>query len=76
MADGLRKNGINAETDLMMRSVKAQMKYADKIGARYTMVIGDSELEAGSADLRNMANGESVKADINNIDALTDILKI
>lgn len=75
IADGLRKNGINVETDLMARSVKAQMKYADKIGARYTMVLGDSELETGSADLRNMALGEASKIDISDIEALTTILR-
>ena len=47
-----------AETDLMERSLKAQLKYANKIGARYTMVIGDSELAAGAARLKNMDTGE------------------
>ena len=42
----------------MNRSLKAQLKYADKIGARYTMVIGDSELEAGKARLKDMDTGE------------------
>ena len=45
MAADLRTDGFYAETDLMNRSLKAQLKYANKIGARYTMVIGDSELE-------------------------------
>ncbi|MBQ6907541.1 MAG: histidine--tRNA ligase, partial [Clostridia bacterium] len=40
----LRKNGICAEKDLLSRSLKAQMKYADKIGAKYTAVIGDDEI--------------------------------
>ena len=74
-AFALRKNGIKAETDLMSRSVKAQMKYADKTGARFTAVIGDEELEKGEADLRNMENGETVKADFRNISELTAILK-
>ncbi len=76
IADGLRKNGVNVETDLMLRSVKAQMKYADKLGARYTAVIGDSELETGKAELRDMSCGETKVVDINDIEALTAILKI
>ena len=42
----LRREGYAVQCDLMGRSVKAQMKYANKIGALYSMVLGDSE--AGS----------------------------
>ena len=55
----LRREGIAAEFDLVGRSVKAQMKYANKLGAKYTMVLGDSELEAGTAQLKNMETGEA-----------------
>ena len=55
----LRREGIAAEFDLVGRSVKAQMKYANKLGAKYTMVLGDSELEAGTAQLKNMESGEA-----------------
>ncbi|MGN0989615.1 MAG: histidine--tRNA ligase [Eubacteriales bacterium] len=58
LASGLRDAGISAETDIMARSLKAQMKYADKIGARYTVVLGDDEVAAGKATLKNMENGE------------------
>ena len=58
MAADLRTDGFYTETDLMNRSLKAQLKYANKIGARYTMVIGDSELEAGKARLKDMDSGE------------------
>ncbi len=53
----LRTEGFAAETDLMGRSLKAQMKYADKLGAAYTLVIGDSELEQGIGKLKNMKTG-------------------
>ena len=53
-----RRRGIAAERDLCDRGLKAQMKYADKIGARYTMVIGEDELNSGTAQLKNMATGE------------------
>ena len=56
----LRGQGISAEYDLNARSVKAQMKYADKIGAKYTVVIGDDEIAQGSYPVKNMQNGETV----------------
>jgi histidyl-tRNA synthetase len=59
LASELRLNGINAEVDLMERSVKAQFKYADKIGAKYVAVIGGNELAEGKANVKCMANGES-----------------
>ena len=42
----------------MNRSLKAQMKYANKIGAAFVVVIGDNELEAGTAKLKNMETGD------------------
>lgn len=54
---GLRRAGIHAERDTTGRSLKAQMKYADKLGCRYTLIIGDNELDAGRAELRCMADG-------------------
>ncbi len=56
----LRASGVFAETDHMERSIKAQFKYADKIGAKFVAVIGSSELENGGMNVKNMANGESV----------------
>ena len=54
----VRSEGFTAECDIVGRSLKAQMKYADKIGARFTMVLGDNELDTGAARLKNMATGE------------------
>ncbi|MBR6742355.1 MAG: histidine--tRNA ligase [Clostridia bacterium] len=58
LTHGLRKLGIYAECDVMGRSLKSQMKYADKLGARNTLIIGSGELESGKAMLRNMNSGE------------------
>lgn len=55
----LREEGFEVETDLMGRSLKAQMKYADKLGARFTMVLGEEELKTGRARLKDMSGGES-----------------
>ena len=54
----LRRAGIIAETDHMGRGIKAQFKYADKIGARFVAVIGSDELKKGAAKVKNMANAE------------------
>ena len=58
MASALRSEGFAVQCDLMGRSVKAQMKYANKLGARYRMVLGDNELTEGHAALKAMATGE------------------
>lgn len=54
----LRDRGIATETDLMNRSLKAQMKQASRSGAAYALVIGDDEAAAGSGRLRDLASGE------------------
>jgi histidyl-tRNA synthetase len=53
----LRKTGIPVERDLMGRSLKAQMKYASKINARYVAVIGTDEINSGTVKLRAMDTG-------------------
>lgn len=67
----LRTVGIPCEKDIMGRSVKAQMKYANKINARYVIILGDSEVESGKVELKNMTTGET--KDIH-IDTLVDRL--
>ncbi len=59
LAEELRRAGLSCETDLLDRSLKAQMKYADKIGARFVAVIGESELEEGVVQLKDMAKSTS-----------------
>ena len=58
----LRRDGYYAECDTMDRSVKAQMKYANKLGARLSAILGESELAAGRLILKDMATGETVEA--------------
>lgn len=65
----LRTNGICAECDHMNRSVKAQMKYADKCGAKFVAVIGESEISSGECNVKRMSDGISVAV------KLTDILQ-
>lgn len=54
----VRDTSLIAECDIVGRSLRAQMKYADKIGAKFSMVIGDSEIAENKAVLKNMATGE------------------
>ena len=58
ITERLRREGKFCECDVVGRSLKAQMKYANKLGAKYTLIIGDSEIDAGVAQLRDMESGE------------------
>ncbi|MCH5193327.1 MAG: histidine--tRNA ligase [Oscillospiraceae bacterium] len=58
LANALRSEGYSAQFDTMNRGLKPQMKYANKIGATFTLVLGDNELETGAAKLKNMDSGE------------------
>ena len=64
IVERLRREGVYAECDLVGRSLKAQMKYADKIGAEYTLILGESELEAGRAHVRCMADGSQREVEL------------
>lgn len=63
----LRAGGISAQTDVVGRSLKAQMKFADKIGAKYTMVLGDDEIASGKAKVKNMDSGEATEMELSEI---------
>lgn len=64
----LRAKGVAAETDHAGRSLKAQMKYADKIGAENVIVLGDSELESGEAEIKRMNDGEKRKVSLDRLE--------
>ena len=53
----LRNDGLKAQTDICARGLKAQMKYANKIGAKFSMVLGDDEISSGKAKLKDMEKG-------------------
>lgn len=69
IVDGLRRRGIIVETDYMDRSVKAQMKYANKLGAKKTVIIGTQELEDNRAKVKDMETGEQVEVRLDEIAA-------
>ena len=53
----MRAQGISADFDMIGRGLKAQMRYADKLKARYVAIIGDDELARGAVALKDMASG-------------------
>ncbi len=64
ITERLRRSGVFCECDVVGRSLKAQMKYANKIGAAYTLILGDSEIECGKAQLRNMSDGTQSEVEL------------
>ncbi|OFQ99116.1 histidine--tRNA ligase [Staphylococcus sp. HMSC066C03] len=59
LLNDLRKNDVKADKDYLNRKIKGQMKQADRLNAKYTIVIGDQELENNSIAIKNMTTGES-----------------
>ncbi|HHU42750.1 MAG: histidine--tRNA ligase [Bacillota bacterium] len=69
IAMALRRNNISAETDYMGRSLKAQMKYADKKGYEYVLVLGEDEIIKGKGVLKNMRHkGQDREIDLSQIE--------
>ena len=64
IAEDLRRKGIRAESDIVGRSLKAQMKYANKTGAHYTLMLGDNELASGRANLRDMTQSTQTEIEL------------
>ena len=63
----LRKKGFVVEQSFGDRALKGAMKAADKSGARFAIVIGDAELNSGSAELKNMATGETASVTLSGL---------
>ncbi len=61
LVNELRGKGFIVETDYLDKSVKAQMKYANKIGARKTFILGDEELARQLVSVKDMETGETVE---------------
>ncbi|HCW03661.1 MAG TPA: histidine--tRNA ligase [Clostridium sp.] len=74
LAFELRKRGVKSDCDHMGRSVRAQMKYANKIGAKYSLILGEDELEKKVARLKNMEDGSTTDINIEDYEAITTII--
>jgi len=64
----LRQAGVPAEWDVMERSVKAQMRYADKLGVEYSLILGDDEMESGRVTVKDMRTGEKMEVEIDGLE--------
>lgn len=67
LVKSLRENGVIAELDHMERGIKAQFKYADKIGAKYVGVIGSDEIEKGIIKIKNMSDGQETEVSFDKV---------
>lgn len=75
ISSSLRFDGFEVQTDICSRGLKAQMKFADKIGAKFSMVLGDNELQNNKAVIKNMATGDTSEAALDNIsDKLSSLI--
>ena len=61
IAKDMREEGFSCLYDINGRGLRAQMKYADKLGAKFTVVLGDNEVSEGIAKLKNMQTGEETE---------------
>ncbi len=73
LLNSLRNSDIKCETDFLNRSVKSQMKEANKLNSRYAVVIGDNELKNNSFQLKKMSDGNEIN--ITDFENLIEYLK-
>lgn len=66
LCTALRSDGFEAQCDVCGRGLKAQMKYADKIGALYSAVLGDNEICENKCNIKNMKTGETKEISLDN----------
>ena len=68
ISSDLRASGYSVNIDTVGRSIKAQMKYANKINSEFTIVIGDNELESGKAMLKSMQDGTQTEVELDSFE--------
>ena len=64
LAKGLRESSFITQCDTMDRSLKSQMKYANKLGAKFVLVLGDDEVSTNKAKIKNMQTGEETEINL------------
>lgn len=67
LISSFRLKGISADMDYLMRKMKAQMKSADRLQAKFVVIIGETELEQGVVVVKQMETGNQEKVEINEI---------
>src|SRR5699024_12550473 len=63
----LRLNGIQADKDYQSRKIKAQLKAADRLKAKYVLILGDDELQKGIVNVRTMETGEQTEVPLSDL---------
>ena len=75
IASRLRRAGVNSDYDYLQRSVKAQMREANKFNARFALFVGGEEFEQGKLNLKNMESGEQQIFPLNDINQIVNHIK-
>lgn len=75
IATQLRNFNLNVEYDYLSRSVKAQMREANKLNSKYVLFLGGDEYSKGEAQLKNMQSGEQQIINFSNIDSITSLIE-
>ena len=71
----LRNMGASVEFDSMDRSLKSQMKYANKLSAKFVMILGSSEIETGKAKLKDMGASNEIDVSLDELDKIYKIIR-
>ena len=75
IVNALREKGIKCECNHMERSVKAQMKYANKIESYYTIILGENEIQSRAAKIKRMSDGEQFEIKLDNLEEVFNIIR-
>ena len=75
IASGLRRAGVNSDYDYLLRSVKAQMREANRYKARFALFVGGEEFEQGKLNLKNMESGEQQNIPLDDINQIINLIK-
>ena len=75
IASGLRRAGVNIDYDYLQRSVKAQMREANKFNARFALFVGGEEFEQGKLNLKNMESGEQQICPLDDLNEIVNHIK-
>ena len=76
IVNSLRKKGIKCEIDIMQRSLKAQLRHANKLGAKKVLIIGEDELQNGKLVLRNMETQSQEEIDYATLEEFIEVLRL
>ncbi|MGG7210479.1 histidine--tRNA ligase [Clostridium baratii] len=75
LAHKLREIGVNSEINHAGRSFKAEMKYANKINAKFSVVLGDDELSSKTARFKRMSDGEQFELSLEDLEKIKEVIK-